>query len=120
MNERPTGVTIIALLVIIGGILGIVGGLVAFLGANGNPTLVGVGIGTLIVAVAQLIVGIGLWTLQKWAWLLSVIVLGIRVVGDLVLIFAGGNVIAAIVNLVITAVLLWYLFRPNVQQAFGR
>lgn len=120
MNERPTGVTIIALLIIIGGALGVIGGLVGLLGSDSSGALVGASIGALIVAAAQLIVGIGLWTLQKWAWTLAVIVLGLRVVVDLVLIFTGGLAAAAIVNLVITAILLWYLFRPNVQQAFGR
>ncbi|HET6444747.1 MAG TPA: DUF2127 domain-containing protein [candidate division Zixibacteria bacterium] len=108
------------MLVIIGGVLGIVSGLAAFLEADSNSALVGAGIGTLIVAAAQLIVGIGLWSLQKWAWALAAFVLAIRVIGDFFLIFSGGSVAAAIVNLVITAVLLWYLFRPNVQQAFGR
>jgi uncharacterized membrane protein (DUF2068 family) len=120
VNQRPTGVTVIALLIIIGGALGIVGGLLGILGSDASGALVGAGIGTLIVAAAQLIVGIGLWTLQKWAWTLAVVVLGLRVVMDLVFIFTGGAIGAAIVNLIITAILLWYLFRPDVQRAFGR
>lgn len=120
MNSRPTGVTIIALLVIIGGVLGVAGGLIGILGTDASSTVVGVGISTVIVAAIQLFVGLGLWTLQRWAWLLAVIVLGLRVIVDLVAIFTGGELITVIVNLVITFVLLWYLYRPNVQQAFGR
>lgn len=119
MNERPTGVTIISLLIIVGGALGIIGGLLAVLSSD-DSALAGVGIGTLIVAVAQLVVGIGLWTLQKWAWTLAILVLGIRIVVDLVAVFLGGNLLTVIVSLVINGVLLWYLFRPNVQRAFGR
>ena len=76
------------------------------------------GIGGLFVVAAQPLVGSGLWTLRKWAWTITVLLLGLRVVVDLVLIFSGGLARAAFVNLVIAAVLFWYLYRSNVKQLF--
>ncbi len=117
MNKRPTGVTIMAVIVIVGALLGIYAG---NLGLDGDAAAVGSGIGILIVSSVQLLVGIGLWTLRKWAWTLAVVVLGIRVILDIVGIVTGAAVVAGIINLIVSLILLWYLFRPNVQRAFGR
>ena len=126
--NRPIGVTIIAILVIIGGILGILGGLAGFglFGSTaadavaGSETLASVYAGTiLVVSIVQLAVGIGLWMLKSWAWTLAVVVVILRVVGDVFSLFFG-VAINTLITLAIHLVIMWYLFRPEVKQAFGR
>ena len=126
--ERPTGVTIIALLVIIGAILAILTG-VFDLGLFGNalvrtddnafltPTVAGATL--LIVGIIQLIVGFGLWNLASWAWVVAVIVTVVRLIADVLLFFQGRHT-EAIIGGVIAIIILWYLFRDEVRQAFGR
>lgn len=119
--NRPLGVTIIALLLIVGGVLGVLEaldllGVWDLFGLDDNT---GVGIGILIVAAANLIVGFGFWSLQGWAWTLAVIVSVLRLISAVVGLFVGG-VAGGIVGLVIVVIILWYLFRPNVKGAFGK
>lgn len=129
MNTRPLGVTIIAILLAIGGVsqvlvgtegLGItslgIGAVVDAAGISGWAAIVG-GVLTIIAAG-------GLFTLKSWAWLLVVAVLGIRVIVDvwaLVTHGTGGAIAGAVIgNLVISGVALWYFMRGNVKAAFGR
>ena len=119
--NRPLGVTIIALLLIIGGVLGVLEAL-DLLGVwdlFGLDESTGVGIGILIVAVANLLVGFGFWSLQGWAWTIAVIVTVLRLIGAVAGFFIGG-LATGIVGLVIVLIILWYLFRPEVKAAFGR
>ncbi len=119
--NRPLGVTIIAVLLIVGGILGILEaldllGVWDLFGLDDNS---GVGIGILIVAAANLLVGFGFWSLQGWAWTLAVIVTILRLVSAVVGLFIGG-LAGGIIGLVIVLIILWYLFRPEVKAAFGK
>jgi hypothetical protein len=87
--QRPTGVTILAVLSIIGGILLLLGGIallglggaVAAGGNSGGGLAVILGIVLLVIAVLELAFGIGAWMLKPWAWMLGVI----SQVGSLVL-----------------------------------
>lgn len=126
--QRPTGVTILAVLTIIGAVFGILSGL--FLGGlfglgasaiDPNTAALGIGggIGLLIVSILQLLVGIGLWNLQGWTWLVGVIVTILRVLGDLYGLVTGFN-LSIVVGLAISLIILWYFFRPEVRRAFGR
>ena len=75
---RPTGITILAVLSAIGGVLGLLGG-VALLGlggvaagATGNAAFFGLGalagIITVAISIGQLAFAYGAWSLQPWAW----------------------------------------------------
>lgn len=82
-KQRPIGVTILAILVILGGIFMLFGGLV-LLGVGAVAGAGGAGIfGGLVAVIGGLlalfgllwvIAGIGLWRLKGWAWWLAVIV----------------------------------------------
>lgn len=126
--QRSTGVSIIAILVIIGGLIGVLAGLFD-LGLFGTATFYGgeqflsaamFGAGLLIVAIIQLVVGFGLWNLKGWAWTIAMIVLVIRVIGDVIALFAGGNLMAVIINLLITVIVIWYLNQGEIKEAFGK
>lgn len=136
MSNRPTGITILAILALIGGLyLLFIGGFSTVIGpmvglemttqtddatamaVGGAMTIMG--IGTLVVGIFQLVAAYGLFTLKSWAWILMVIM------QVLSLIMNGFKLTApdktpAVVAVVIAAVILYYLFRPTVKQAFGR
>jgi hypothetical protein len=131
-KQRPTGVTILAILAIIGGILGVIGGLLGLLGGaliastgvgathpGAAGLLVVLAIVTLVLGVLDIISGIGFWRLAPWAWMLGVVLQVVSLI-EAVVYITQGNVSGEIIPIVISLVVLWYLFRPNVQQAFGR
>ena len=126
---RPTGVTILAVLAIIGGVLGILGALAVMLGGaavstvdagTGGSVLI-YGILELAVSVAYLAFGIGAWGLKPWAWSLGIIVAGASVVLSIVGVLLGWtNIAGVLLNVVVSGVILYYLFTPGVKAAFGR
>lgn len=126
--ERPTGVTVIAILVIIGAILGILIGIFdtglfgnAFIKTHEEALISGTvaSLTILIIGVIQLIVGFGLWNLSSWAWMVAVVVMVVRLIGDVLMFFQGRHA-EGIVGGLIALVVLWYLFKDDVKQAFGR
>lgn len=125
MPQRPQGVTVIAVLMIIGGALGIVGALVSIglattlAGAFGAMIALAVVI-PLVISVVQVIVGLGLLRLVPWAWMAAIAITVVGAVFVIVSLVAGGSVGANVVSLIIDGVILWYLFRPEVKQAFER
>jgi uncharacterized membrane protein (DUF2068 family) len=99
-------------------ILGFVG--VAALGSGGvlSTAATIVLIITAILAIIELVVAWGLWTLKAWAFWTAVVVEAIRFIDGLYGLLAQHNN-GSIVNLVIAAVILIYLFADrNVRAAF--
>jgi hypothetical protein len=127
--KRPTGLTFLALLyAILGGFL-LVAGVVllavpdavdALLGQPNQPftdRLLGAidtagGIGCLAFA-------FGAWYLRPWARILGLVVVGAGVVSNLAQDTAAGSFGAAFITLAIGGVMIWYLLRPDVMEAFG-
>jgi uncharacterized membrane protein (DUF2068 family) len=125
--QRPTGVTIIAVLSAIGGVLGLLASLVLLgFGAAGAAGGLGglafvAGLIVLAYSVLSLVLAYGFWFLKSWAWPLGV---GVQAVGILqaVLQFMNNTsqVVSLVVSIAIAGVILWYLFQPHVKAAFGR
>jgi hypothetical protein len=104
-QQRPMGITILAVLALIGGIFGICGGLsgivagsflsglAASVGASNAAALGGMAavysIVALAFAVADLVFGFGAWTLKPWAWMLGMVLFGLNIVFQLVAVVAG-------------------------------
>ncbi len=119
---RPLGITVIAILAAIGGVFGIIGGL-ALVGLSGalaaaTGTLFGLspmlyGVLLIVLGAAQLYAAYGAWTLKGWAWTWLVV---------LMVISAVLNILPRlnILGLAIAAVVVFYLFTPDVKKAFGR
>jgi Predicted membrane protein (DUF2127) len=127
--SRPTGVAILAVLDLLGGIaLILFGGLLAAAGGSSMLSSYGYGAYTGIAAgfglalavggLLALLVGWGLWTGRGWAWTLGVVLYGIGLVFSIVGLVTGGA--SVLVSLVIDAIILWYLFRPHVKAYFGK
>jgi uncharacterized membrane protein (DUF2068 family) len=99
-NPRPLGVTILAILTVISGI----GFLVSVI-------LIPLGI-------ANLIVAYGLWKGKKWAWTITLVLSLIGIALGLASVVTGS--IVAIWPVIINAIVIYYLYRPNVKAFFGR
>ncbi len=129
MNGRPLGITIIAIILAVQGVFSILVGLEALKITNFGLTDLAEaaqmsGWASVISGVLTLIAAGGLFTLAGWAWILAVVVLVIRILADLWAALAIGPTtslgLGSIGAAVISAIILWYFFRPNVKSAFGR
>ena len=99
-SPRPLGVTILAILTVISGI----GFLVSII-------LVPLGI-------ANLVMAYGLWKGKSWAWTITLILSAIGIIFAIASIAAGN--IGAVFHIIINAVIIYYLYRPNVKAFFGK
>ena len=145
--RRPTGVTILGVLAILGGIALLVGGIAliglglvigtyagsAFTNALSNAGysgLASIGAGTLaifllalgaiilILGILYFAVGIGYFGGKGWAWTLGIIVTILSVILDAVQI--GFGAVSNAFGLVIGILILYYLTRPHVKAFFGK
>jgi hypothetical protein len=132
---RPTGVTILAILAAIGGVFGLLGGLTligvggmaggviggAAGAAIGGLAVIG-GLIVIVLAVLELALAYGFWTLRPWAWQLGVILAAIQIVvavlGVLGIVFRqdlGG----AVISIAISGVILYYLNQAEIRRVFN-
>lgn len=127
--NRPLGITIIAIILAVSGVFDIIFGLVAMdilpVDVGELASSAGLSGGAAIVSgILTLIVSYGLWVTAGWAWILAVAVMILRIVVDIFAIVthgAGSTLGAsAIGQLIISAIILWYFFRPNVRAAFQK
>lgn len=113
-RARPLGITIIAIIIAIEGILGIIGGIVLLVRPNNLAT----GLFTLIVGILSLILAWGLWTLQPWAFWATVVIEVVALINGIVA-FTSSNGTVGILSIVIALIVLIYLFADrNVRAAF--
>jgi uncharacterized membrane protein (DUF2068 family) len=116
VRRRPLGITIIAIIVAIYGILSIIGG-IALLGASPTAAIIAI-----IIGVLQLILAWGLWTLQRWAFWATVIIEVLAVINGILALVGHSTVGPApgIIGIIIALIVLIYLFADrNVRAAFG-
>jgi len=130
LGSRPTGITILAVLFAIGGVLGILAG-VALLGVGAIAAGSGLGglaaifgIIALALGAAEIAEAYGLWTLKPWAWTLGI---GLAIVSLAFIVLQAvlsGNIVdtlvSSIISIVIWGVVLWYLMQPQIKAALGR
>lgn len=126
MNQRPTGVTILAILAFIGGAFGILGALallglgVAFAGYAGGGLSFIFGIVLLVLSALELYIGWGFWNLKRTAWSLGLVVFGASLIIQFIELILGYTAPTSfIISLVIYGIVLYYLLSPGVKAAFG-
>ncbi len=142
--ERPTGVTVLAVLLMIFAafaaiaglallVMGLGGGaalqmrgastgmssMMAGMGALGGVFLLGL-------AAVYVVLGVGLLKLLNWARVVTLVLVGLG------LLFAAVGLLSAVIHfrvalllwqLIVVAIdawIIWYLLRPDVKQAFGQ
>ena len=137
--ERPTGVTILAVLAFIGagllvfaalGLLMMGGVILSRMAATPIGMMGGVGVAFvsvffLAIAVLYVVVGVGLWKLLNWARILTIVLVGLSTIIHIL------GVLGALVHFhpllfvwraIVLALFVWiivYLLKPDVKQAFG-
>ena len=135
--ERPTGITIIAIVYIILGVLSLLwSGLVFGLGGIGSlfGGLVGAenlavastagawsGFLGILAAIVQFAVAIGLLKMKKWAWVLALIGVALTVIQGIAGVFSGGPFafMCGLLGLFIPVLILVYLLTSKVRRVFG-
>ena len=134
---RPTGVTIIAILSIIGGIIMLIGGLgLVAIGSvlpmipasesdlSGVPAaLIGAGaiaIGaiSIILGILSFVVAYGLLKGLGWAWTVTLVLSIASIVLNAASLVSGN--FGGIVSIIISAIIIYYLYRPHVKAFFGK
>jgi hypothetical protein len=114
-RERPFGVTIIAMLSILGGIGSILLGFIVLI-----IPILGIILGGIfvIIGISYFVVAYGLWNGRRWAWILTVLISALGIVIGLasIIIGTGGSILYIIVN----AIIIYYLFKPDVKAYFGK
>ncbi|MGB8087731.1 MAG: hypothetical protein WCF07_15710 [Nitrososphaeraceae archaeon] len=114
-KRRPRGVTIISILTILDGSLIAFGGL-SFLAFGG--LLIG-GI-VLAVGIGYLAVSYGLLKGKGWAWTITVILSIIGIVIQIISALATSDIAFTTLGVLINAVIIYYLYRPDVKAFFGK
>jgi hypothetical protein len=138
--ERPTGVTILAVLAFIGAAFLAIGSIVFIAGgallsnvrANGPGAGALLGLGgavlggfLLVLAVIYVFTAVGLLKLQNWARILTIVFVGLGLLTaatGLLSSFAHVFPVLMVRNIIVLAIDVWiliYLFKPHVKQAFG-
>lgn len=142
-QQKPTGVTVIAVLFFIAGGLGVLSSIMvltsrtlSFLGTLASVIVtyqVLIGLGQFIFGALAIVVGWGLLTLQSWARITGLILIGLSAIGSL---FAGVGLLMGVnldgftlnlpgpgvANLILAGIdawFIWYLLKPDVEAAFG-
>ncbi len=127
MGERPTGVAVLSILVIIFSVLQIISGIfLAFFMATGIIPVTGAylipGIIVIVISVFWLIAGIGLWMLQNWARILAIIFGILGIIGGIFLVIIGFSDIIVLligaIELILSLVIVIYLFQEDVAAYF--
>jgi hypothetical protein len=125
---RPTGITIIAVVALIAGILQIfgglglitVGGLIASVGLLGGGFVFIGGLALLAFGVADLALAYGFWTVKTWAWRLGVVLALANVAWAVVsLVLVSFDLTNVLVTIVVAAIWIYYLNLPSIRAAFG-
>jgi hypothetical protein len=132
MAQRPFGVTILAVLSGLAGILFLLGALVlgvssayltTFIEQYSGLLLPAVVLGAVltilaviaeVIGILYLVLAYGMWIGAGWAWILAIILLILDIIGG-ILSLPGG-----IVAIIIAALILWYFMQPHMKAFFGK
>jgi hypothetical protein len=127
-SSRPTGITILAVLAAIGGVLGILGGLTVSVlggfvasvtgGLGGLITIIG--LVALAVGIAELAVAYGFWTIKPWAWMLGIGISVANIVIAVLYVLAGYSITNEVISVVVAGVIIYYLWQPSIKAVFGQ
>jgi hypothetical protein len=119
--QRPTGVTILAILAGIGALLGLWGGYLWLQWADYVEGAAAAGTIIMVVSLAWIAVAYGLWMGRPWAWMATGAVAGVSLALQLLAFFNPNlDKVGALFQIAVNGAILYYLNTPGVRQAFGR
>ncbi len=114
--NRPTGVTVLAILEILGGLAGL--GFGAALIGNVSTLRSALGALALIFGILALVLGIGFLGGKGWAWTLGIVVGVLNIITSLVQTAIGFY--NSIIGIIFPIIIIYYLMRPHVKAFFGK
>jgi hypothetical protein len=119
---RPTGITILAILAGIGGVLGLFAGFVVLFAGTVIFGGLGAVLGIVALAYAALLIAFayGAWTLKPWAWPLGVAGSVFGIILSIVYIIGGQSIGSQVLGIVVDGAILYYLNQPAIKALFGR
>lgn len=134
--QRPFGITLLAVLALLSGLWDTLKGL-AWLGVGGLAAILGnavlpvagavVGFVALVFGMVALVTGLfslvfayGAFRLRRWAWSLGVATFATVLIWSGLMVLGPGILSDRWLSLALSAGILWYLYRPDIKQAFGR
>ena len=112
MNElsRPLGVTLLGILFILGGILGVVSGIILSMASLLFFFLV-------ILGLIMMAAGAGFFLRCGWSWILAIIVMSISIISEIGLVLMGKYL--SVFALIFHIVIVLYLFKGRVRAYFS-
>jgi len=116
--NRPAGVTVIAILLWLTGALNVISGFSVMDQVSTSSGLLQVAIGA-----AAVVFGFGCWQLKKWAWLGTIVLMGLNAASIIAIWVRYGDriIVSRIIwPLIVNAVVVAYLLRRDVKTAFDR
>ena len=126
MRERPPGITVLAILALLSGLVAVWFAVELFAAANDASILAFdrlanaarlLALVSLVVGVLDLVFAWGALRLRGWAWQLGVVLEVLSILLNLLRVgrgFPGSHFAAMVLGLIV----LWYLFRPETRRAF--
>ncbi len=123
-RKRPFGISVIIFLLVVNVLfLGIalfafvqvpMGEIIFWILRIDNPAIINIFF--LIVILFEASIAIGLWRLQRWAWVLIIIQVGLSMLSDLWGYFSGYS---SYMTMLINVIIVFYLNQREVQRAFS-
>ncbi len=113
IRPRPTGVTVLAVLEILGGIVGLGAGALLIIGAHAA-----LGALALIFGILGFVLAIGFLGGKGWAWTLGIVVGVLNIVVSIVETAIGFS--STIIGIIFPIIIIYYLMRPHVKAFFGK
>ncbi|MGH9742256.1 MAG: hypothetical protein ACRD51_07870 [Candidatus Acidiferrum sp.] len=136
--ERPTGVTILAVLYFFGAAFSALAALIFFAGGSMLSSMAGPAAGMFLsmggvvlgaifigIAILDVAIAVGFLKLQNWARIVAIVFTGLallRAAFSLLTLFLHFHVFGIMITFILAAIEIWilvYLFKPHVKQAFG-
>ena len=113
MANRPLGVTILAILQLLGALaLFSIGALAVLAGILLAPWFLLIAAIPLILGIVGFILFYGLWNLKSWAWIWTIVVNILTIVTSLT------NISGQILSIAISLIIVIYMFSPGTKEHF--
>ncbi len=128
-NKRTFGIALISIVVAIEAIFQILSALAMFglstAGFFATPytgvagVILAIGILALVIGIIELVVAAGMWSMEYWTWMLTVIICWIDIVFDIIGGFVNTQTFAStVVSMIIPLIVLIYFYQPKIKQLF--
>ena len=130
-QQRPTGITVISILMIIGGLILLFTGIAPLVigplisidsdystGSLGFLITIG-GLALVILGIASLIVSWGLLKGKTWARTITLIISFIAIIFAIISLVSSGDLIH-VISIIIYGIIIYYMFTDKVKLFFGK